>query len=418
MTLAVGAIADDFTGALDLSNNLVRAGLRVLQINGLPNSPYLPGDIDAVVIALKSRTAPAEAAVAESRAALDWLRARDTGKYFIKYCSTFDSTPTGNIGPVIDAAMDDLGTTMTIAAPAFPDAGRTVRHGTLFVGDVPLSESSMRTHPLTPMTDSDVVRLLSPQTRRRVGLLSSDDIASGSVRVRERLDELKSMGVQIAVVDTTSNTDLDVIARAVADFPLVTGSSGLGLTLPAAWNLSNSGAGELPTSRGKRAIVAGSVSAATNEQMALFDGPKFAVDPVRLLAGADIVTEALEWAASALKEAEPLLIYSTASPTAVTATQAIGGGAAAVGILVESALSAIAVGLINLGVAQLIVAGGETSGACVQALGIRELRIGRQIDPGVPWAYGESLAGPLHIALKSGNFGRPNFFTFAFEELT
>ncbi|MBT2555523.1 3-oxo-tetronate kinase [Arthrobacter sp. ISL-5] len=417
MTLAVGAIADDFTGALDLSNNLVRAGLRVLQINGLPTSSDLPGDVDAVVIALKSRTAPAEAAVGESRAALDWLRARGAGKYFIKYCSTFDSTPTGNIGPVIDAAMDDLGATMTIAAPAFPDAGRTVHDGRLFVDDVPLSESSMRTHPLTPMTDSDVVRLLTPQTRRRVGLVDSDDIASGSGRVRERLEELKSMGVEIAVVDTTINTDLTIIARAVADFPLVTGSSGLGLTLPAAWNLDNSGAGELPTARGKRAIVAGSVSAATNEQVALFNGPKFAVDPIRLMAGADIVTEALDWAAAALQEAEPILLYSTACPEAVSATQAI-AGAASVGNIVEGALSAISVGLVNLGVGQLVLAGGETSGACVQALGIRELHIGRQIDPGVPWAYGESFAGPLHVALKSGNFGGPNFFTFAFEELT
>lgn len=417
MTLVVGAIADDFTGALDLSNNLVQAGLRVLQINGLPTSSDLPGDVDAVVIALKSRTAPPETAVSESRTALDWLRARGARKYFIKYCSTFDSTPTGNIGPVIDAAMDDLGTTMTIAAPAFPDAGRTVRHGRLFVGDVPLSESSMRTHPLTPMTDSDVVRLLTPQTRRRVGLVASNDIAGGSGRVRERLEALKSMGIQIAVVDTTMNTDLTTIARAVADFPLVTGSSGLGLTLPAAWNLDNSGVGKLSPARGKRAIVAGSVSAATNEQVALFDGPKFAIDPVRLLAGADIVSEALDWAAAALQEAEPVLLYSTASPKSVSAAQAI-GGAASVGNLIEGALSAISVGLVKLGVGQLVVAGGETSGACVQALGISELRIGRQIDPGVPWAYGESFAGPLHIALKSGNFGRPTFFTFAFEELT
>jgi uncharacterized protein YgbK (DUF1537 family) len=417
MTLAVGAIADDFTGALDLSNNLVRAGLRVLLINGTSAFPDLPDDIDAVIIALKSRTAPTEAAVAASRTALDWLRAKGARKYFIKYCSTFDSTPQGNIGPIIDASMDDLGTTMTIVAPAFPDAGRTVRHGTLFVGDIPLSESSMRTHPLTPMTDSDVVRLLTPQTRRRVGLVTSDDIALGSTRVSERLDELQSEGVEIAVVDTNSNDDLTVIAQAVAHFTLITGSSGLGLTLPAAWKLGSSSAGKLPAPGGRRAIIAGSVSAATNEQVALFNGPKFAVDPVRLMEGDDIVAEALKWAASALKGTEPVLIYSTASPDAVAATQAI-GGASSVGKLLEDVLSAIAVGLVTLGVGQLVIAGGETSGACVQALGIRELRIGQQIDPGVPWAYGKSLARPLHIALKSGNFGRPDFFTFAFEELT
>jgi uncharacterized protein YgbK (DUF1537 family) len=417
MTLAVGAIADDFTGALDLSNNLVRAGLRVLQINGPPGSPDFPDNIDAVVIALKSRTAPTATAVADSRSALDWLRARGTGKYFIKYCSTFDSTPTGNIGPVIDAVMDDLGATMTIAAPAFPDAGRTVRHGTLFVGEVPLGESSMRTHPLTPMTDSDVVRLLTPQTRRRVGLVTCDDIACGSERIQERLDELESMGIQIAVVDTTSNTDLAIIAQAVAGYPLVTGGSGLALALPAAWNLNNSAAGELPSAQGKRAVVSGSVSAATNEQVALFGGPKFAVDPIQLIAGEDVVDEALAWAAAALNKADPVLIYSTASPDAVAAAQAA-GDETSVGELVEGTLSAIAVGLVDLGVGQLVVAGGETSGACVQALGIRELRIGRQIDPGIPWAYGKSDAGPLHIALKSGNFGRPDFFTFAFKELT
>jgi len=430
MSILLGCIADDFTGATDLANNLVRAGMRVVQTIGVPQQP-LEAEADAVVVALKSRTiAPAEA-VAQSLQALQWLlgQGRDghAPQIYFKYCSTFDSTPAGNIGPVAEALMDALGCSFTIATPAFPDNQRTVFKGHLFVGDVLLSDSGMRDHPLTPMADANLVRVLKAQTRRKVGLIDHAAVARGEAAIRERMAALQAEGVGLAIVDAVSNADLLRLGPALKDMPLLTAGSGVAIALPANFGLAPSGqAAALPAPGGLQAVVSGSCSPATNAQVAHFIAagrPALALDPLRIAAGEDLVAEALAWARRHIAGG-PVLLYSTAEPAAVKAIQGRLGVEQA-GALVEQAIAAIARGLAEMGVRQLVVAGGETSGACVQALGIAQLRIGGQIDPGVPWCHAQSPAphapsavhDGLHIALKSGNFGGEDFFAKAFTML-
>lgn len=416
--LLLGCIADDFTGATDLANNLVRAGMRVVQAIGVPEGP-LGAEVDAVVVALKSRTIPVEQAVAQSLAALRWLQGQGARQIYYKYCSTFDSTPAGNIGPVTEALMDALGASFTIATPAFPDNQRTVFKGYLFVGDVLLHESGMQNHPLTPMTDPNLVRVLQAQCRRRVGLIDHAVVARGPQAIGERIAQLQAEGVAIAIVDAVSNDDLLRLGPALAGLPLVTAGSGVAIGLPANFGLAPSpAASALPPKGGLRAIVSGSCSLATNRQVRDFiarGGAALAIDPLHLAEGAGVVAQALAWA-QPLLERGPVLVYSTADSAAVKAAQARLGVEEA-GDLVERALAAIARGLVERGVRQLVVAGGETSGACVQALGIAQMQIGPQIDPGVPWCHAQALGAGLHLALKSGNFGGDDFFTRAFEVL-
>ncbi len=416
MTIKLGCIADDFTGATDLANNLVRAGMRTVQAIGVP-AGALETPADAVVVALKTRTLPAADAVAQSLAALEWLRAQGAEQIYFKYCSTFDSTPAGNIGPVADALMTALGSDFTIATPAFPDNKRTVFKGYLFAGDVLLNESGMQQHPLTPMTDANLVRVLSAQTRRKVGLIDYVVVARGVEAIRGRIDALRREGVEIAIVDAISNEDLLALGPALKGMPLVTAGSGVAIGLPGNWGLAPGAAAGLPREPGAQAVVAGSCSIATQGQVAAFiaaGGPALALDPLRIAAGDDVAADALAWAAPRLPDG-PVLIYSTARPDAVQAAQA-SLGAARAGALVEDTIARIAAGLARLGVRQLIVAGGETSGAVVQALGLTQLAIGEQIDPGVPWCAGQAQAvgARLSIALKSGNFGGVDFFTRAF----
>ncbi|ANN70950.1 3-oxo-tetronate kinase [Bordetella bronchialis] len=431
--IRLGCIADDFTGATDLANNLVRGGMRTLQVIGVPDAAAADGvrDMDAVVVALKSRTTPAEDAVEQSLRALRWLRAQGASQIYFKYCSTFDSTPRGNIGPVAEALMDALGTDFTVATPAFPDNGRTVFKGHLFVGDVLLHESGMRDHPLTPMTDANLVRVLQAQSRRQVGLIDYRAVAAGAPAVRARIDALRAAGVGMAIVDAVSNGDLLRLGEAVRDLPLVTGGSGLALGLPANFGLRPSPTAErLPPAQGMRAIVSGSCSQATLRQVRHYidaGGAAMAVDPARLAQGAEAsaadasaaeAQRVLEWARPRLADG-PVLVYSSASPEAVRQTQDILGAEQA-GARVESVLAQVARGLAQAGVRQMIVAGGETSGACVQALGLSQLQIGPQIDPGVPWCHarGNGASGPgLHVALKSGNFGGDDFFSRAYAVL-
>ncbi|WP_327117963.1 four-carbon acid sugar kinase family protein [Nocardia sp. NBC_01730] len=418
MGIRLGCIADDHTGATDLANNLVRAGMRVIQLIGVPPADAKREiDADAVVIALKSRTIPAADAVAAALRALAWLRSAGADQIYFKYCSTFDSTPEGNIGPVTEALMEAVGADFTIATPAFPDNGRTVFKGHLFVGDVLLSESSMRQHPLTPMTDSNLVSVLGAQTTRAVGLIDYTVVADGAKAIRSRIDALIREGVAVAVIDALSNDDLVHLAAAVRGMPLVTAGSGLAIGLPANWGFAPSRAAtQLPPPHGRRAIVSGSVSAATNRQVYehLRSGrPAFSVDPLRVAAGTDVVGQALAFAEAHLADG-PILVYSTESPQVVRDVQGRLGAAEA-GELVERTLARVAQGLVEQGVRQLVVAGGETSGAVVQALGITGLRIGPQIDPGVPWCAATLPDGDaLHITLKSGNFGGAEFFTTAF----
>lgn len=419
--MLLGCIADDFTGATDLASNLTRGGMRSVQTVGVPAAP-LAGDADAVVVALKSRTIPAADAVARSLAALDWLRRQGCRQVYFKYCSTFDSTPAGNIGPVTEALMDALGCDFTISCPAFPENARTVFKGHLFVGDAPLNESGMRNHPLTPMTDANLVRVLQAQTRRKVGHVGYEHVARGPEAVRARFARLKESGAGIAIVDAISNDDLATLGRAVADMPLVTAGSGVAIGLPQ--NFAGAGllhgaaaASDLPPVHGHHAIVSGSCSEATNAQVAHFvrsGGRACALDPLALAAGKPEIERVLGWARPLLP-AGAVLVYSTAAPEAVKSVQQRLGAEAA-GALVEQALAAIARGLVDAGVRRLIVAGGETAGAAVQALEVQALRIGPQIAPGVPWTM---TTGPVRLllALKSGNFGAADFFTRAFDQL-
>jgi len=424
--ILLGCIADDFTGATDLANNLVRAGMRVVQTIGVPAGSWA-AEADAVVVALKSRTIAAAEAVAQSVDALRWLQAGGAQQIYFKICSTFDSTAQGNIGPVTEALMDALGAGFCIATPAFPDNGRAVFKGHLFVGDVLLSDSGMREHPLTPMTDANLVRVLQAQSRRRVGLVDHRCVAAGVRAIRARIAELQSQGTALAIADALSNADLMQLGLALASAPLVTAGSGVAIGLPQNFGISATAstlaaASQLPAANGACAVVSGSCSQATNRQVATFvqgGGAALAVDALRAASGADVVAEALAWAATQLP-AGPVLLYSTAEPAAVKAVQQQLGVNQA-GALMEHTLAAIAQALVRrLGVQQLVVAGGETSGACVQALGITQLHIGPQIDPGVPWCHAVPPgAGPggLHLALKSGNFGSDDFFSKAFAQL-
>jgi uncharacterized protein YgbK (DUF1537 family) len=412
--LLLGCIADDFTGATDLANNLVRAGMRVVQAIGVPDGT-LAVEADAVVIALKSRTIPAAEAVAQSLQALQWLQSQGARQIYFKYCSTFDSTPEGNIGPVAEALMDALGTDFTIATPAFPDNQRTVFKGHLFVGDVLLNESGMQNHPLTPMKDANLVRVLQAQCTRKVGLIDHRTVAAGAAAITARIDALRKDGVGLAIVDAVSNDDLLRLAPALKHMPLLTAGSGVAIGLPGNHGLApSSRASELPPATGTRAVLSGSCSTATNRQVRAFidaGGEAYAIDAERVAAGDDVAGDAIAWARPRLG-ARPVLVYSTADPEAVKAVQAKFGVHNADAML-ERTLAAIARALVQDGVGQLVVAGGETSGACVQALGITQMQIGPQIDPGVPWCHGAGL----HLALKSGNFGSDDFFHKAFEVL-
>jgi uncharacterized protein YgbK (DUF1537 family) len=420
MALRLGCIADDFTGATDLANNLVRAGMSVVQTVGVPETGVDP-QAQAVVVSLKSRSIAPEQAVAESLAAARWLRGHGAQQLYFKYCSTFDSTPEGNIGPVTDALMDLLGCDFTIACPAFPDSGRTVFKGYLFAGDVPLNESGMRHHPVTPMTDANLMRVLQAQTRRKVGLIDYTVVARGAAAVRERIQGLKQEGVAIAIADAISNADLLALGAAVGDLPLVTAGSGLALGLPANWGVAPSAdAARLGPAQGRAAILAGSCSAATNAQVHHFEqagGGALALDPRELAAGADLLARAVQWYA-AQDPGRPALIYTTDTPDGARRVQQ-GPGAADIGARIEKLLAAIARELVVAGTGRLVVAGGETSGAVVQALGIQQLRIGPQIDPGVPWCCARvpEVSRDIHIALKSGNFGAMDFFSKAFAML-
>jgi 3-dehydrotetronate 4-kinase len=426
MTMLLGAIADDFTGATDLCNTLVRRGMRTVQLIDVPPPGTEVADAEAVVVALKSRTIPAAEAIEKSLAALAWLQRAGARQILFKYCSTFDSTDEGNIGPVAEAVMYALGTDFTLFCPAFPEAGRTIYRGYLFVGDVLLSESSMRDHPLTPMHDPSLVRVLQRQCRGKVGLVPQYDVSQGTAAIRDAFASLRQAGFRHAIVDAIEDHDLDAIGEAAADFPLITGGSGIALGLPE--NFRRRGvigdgvaADALPSVAGAAAVLSGSCSEATRAQVAHMRerAPIFTIDPIAAAAGRNIAEEALAWATPRLGD-RPVLVSATAPPEQVAAIQEALGRERA-GTLIEGIFAGIARGLVAGGVRRLVVAGGETAGAVVQALGVTGLRIGRQIDPGVPWTVSlpGSLGEPtLALALKSGNFGAPDFFLRAFSVLS
>lgn len=416
----LGCIADDFTGATDLANMLVRGGMRTVQSIGIPSPEVLAGlDADAIVIALKSRTVPVADAVAESLEALAWLREHGCEQIFFKYCSTFDSTAAGNIGQVSEALLAALGSDFTLACPAFPENGRTIFRGHLFVQDQLLNESGMQHHPLTPMTDANLVNVLQAQTTLPVGLLRYDTVAKGVDAVKARITQLRADGVGMAVADAVSDADLYTLGEACAGLPLLTGGSGLALGLPEnfrrAGKLRELDAAAVPAVAGGEVVLAGSASGATNGQVAAWleaGRPALQINPLALAAGEPVVAQALAFARDA---GQTVLIYATCPPDEVKAVQQQLGVERA-GAIVEQALGEIASGLRAAGVRRFVVAGGETSGAVVQALGVQLLQIGAQIDPGVP-ATVSTGGEPLALALKSGNFGGRDFFAKALNHL-
>ena len=419
MTLLLGCVADDITGATDMSLMLARNGMRTVQVIGVPAERPLPA-ADAIVVALKSRTIQASEAVSQSLAAATRLTEAGARQLFFKYCSTFDSTDQGNIGPVAEALLEHLGADFAIACPAFPENKRTVYKGHLFVGDVPISESSMRDHPLTPMRDANLVRVLGRQCQGAdsVGLVPWEIVQAGPEALRTAFAEVRAGGRRLAIVDALDDDDLRRIGRACDGVALITGGSGVGMGLPENYRAAGlleerSGAEPLPRLEGGAAVLSGSCSAATNRQVAAMSAkhPALRLDPAALAGGNQSAAAALEWAVPRLDEG-PLLVYSTAGPDDVSAAQAeIGKERAAE--TVEAAFADIARGLVAAGVRKLIVAGGETAGAVVAAIGVDTLRIGPEIDPGVPWTI--SVGDPeMCLALKSGNFGADDFFTKAF----
>lgn len=421
MAPLLGCIADDFTGATDLAGVLVANGMRTAMLLGLPQDDGADDTGDnAIIVALKSRSVPSEEAVAASVAAIRWLQRAGCRRFYFKYCSTFDSTDMGNIGPVAEALMEALGTDFSIACPAFPANRREVFNGYLFVDGIPLHESGMRNHPLNPMSDSNLVRVLQRQSRRKVGLISYEAVRSGAASIREAFSVRRAAGESMAIVDAITDTDLRQIAVASAELSLATGGSGLAAGLPEAFRAqgllgANEDVGRLPFVTGHRAVIAGSCSAATQRQVEFMrssGSPAFKIEPRRMASGEDVAGQAVAWASDKI-EKEPVLVYATADAESLRSVQH-DLGARHAGMLVEDTLAEISKGLVRLGVRRLIVAGGETSGAVLKALNVTRLQIGREIDPGVPWTASQGHPR-LALALKSGNFGADDFFVKAWE---
>ena len=408
--MLLGCIGDDFTGSSDLANTLAKQGMRVVQYTGIPKGPAAP-DVEAGVVALKSRPIDPAEAVKQSLAALDWLKAQGCEQFFFKYCSTFDSTPQGNIGPVADALADALGADRVIVCPAFPGTGRSVYQGHLFVKDMLLSESGMQNHPLTPMTDADLRRWLKPQSRNGIGHVGAVDVLKGASAIRTALAAEHEAGKRLIVVDAMRDEDLMEIGAAAADLKLVTGGSGVALGLPANFAASGkiSGAGSTWTGQaGKCVALSGSCSIATREQVRLHSesNPSFEIVAVDVMDGRVTAECVAGWA----MEAEGIpLVYSSADPMVVREVQRVFGKERSAAAL-ESFFADVARALVEMGATRLLPAGGETSGAVVEGLGLDALEIGPEIDPGIP----ALRAGPtLALALKSGNFGAPDYFVKA-----
>ena len=419
MTLALGCIADDYTGASDLANTLTRAGLRTVQTIGIPADDLALPEVDAVVVSLKSRSIEAGLAVSRSRAAETWLRGRGASHVLFKICSTFDSTDAGNIGPVMDVLRDDCGEGIVLVTPAFPETGRTVYQGNLFVGAVPLNESPLKDHPLNPMHDSSLVRVLARQSRTQIGLVDLATVTRGADAVRARLAELAGKGIGAAIIDAVFDRDLETIGLVAADHRLSVGASGIGLGLARALvstgKVKSAAAGSESGAAvgGPAACLAGSCSQATLKQIASAEQvmPVFHLDPDRILTGADEAQRALDWARPRLAEG-PVLIASSSTPDQVSALQARHGRDAA-GHAIEQAMADIAENLVKSGVRRLVVAGGETSGAVVDRLKIPGFLVGVEIAAGVPVLRSVGAGGDMLLALKSGNFGGPEFFSDA-----
>ncbi|MEH2509382.1 uncharacterized protein YgbK (DUF1537 family) [Nitrobacteraceae bacterium AZCC 1564] len=420
MTLALGCIADDYTGASDLANMLTRSGLRTVQTIGVPDEALALPNVDAVVVSLKSRSIEASQAVARSRAADKWLRGRGASHVLFKICSTFDSTDAGNIGPVMDALRDDSGDPIVLVTPAFPGTGRTIYQGNLFVGSVPLNESPLKDHPLNPMHDSNLVRVLGRQSRHKVGLVDLATVVRGPDAIRKRVADLAGEGYHSAIVDAVFDHELEAIGQAALDYDLSVGASGMGLGLARGLIASgkvkdaSASASDSRPIGGPVACLAGSCSQATLAQIAEAEKTMavLRLDPEQIVKGGSEVQRALDWAKNQLGTS-PILIASSSTPDQVSALQSRYGRDAA-GHAIEQAMAEISEGLASDGVRRLIIAGGETSGAVVDRLGIPAFLVGPEIATGVPVLRTiGAKSGDMIMALKSGNFGGPDFFNDA-----
>ncbi|WP_416979745.1 3-oxo-tetronate kinase [Streptomyces sp. T028] len=418
MPLRLGCTADDFTGGTDVAAAFRRAGLRTALVFGVPGpDTVLPADCDAAVVALKSRSTPAEQAIADSLGAQRWLWDQGAAQIYFKYCSTFDSTPEGNIGQVTDALLDGAGARVTVHCPASPPNGRTVYQGHLFVHDQLLSDSPLRHHPLNPMTDSSLPRLLSAQTSHGVGLVDWSTVRRGVEAVREALAAHERAGTRHVIVDALTDDDLATVGAAALELPVVAGAAGLAEGLGHACPATAHSTPEPQPLDGRAAVLAGSCSARTLEQIAQFYAaglPALHLDVLAAAAGRDVAGAALAWY-DAQDPALPVLVYASASPEELAAVQDRLGVAAAAA-QVEDLLGSLAVRFVDRGVRRLLVAGGETSGAVTTALGIRSVLVGDEADPGVPWTYATTRTGDLALMLKSGNFGAPDLFVRALSE--
>jgi uncharacterized protein YgbK (DUF1537 family) len=430
VTLKLGCIADDYTGASDLANTLTRQGLRTVQTIGVPADDLRLPEVDAVVVSLKSRSIEASEAVSKSLAAEIWLRGRGACHVLFKICSTFDSTDKGNIGPVMDALREKSGDKIVLVTPAFPETGRTIYKGNLFVGSVPLNESPLKDHPLNPMHDSNLVRVLARQSRTKIGLVELSVVTRGADAVRARLAELAGQGAGAAIIDAVFDRDLEIIGLMASSHRLSVGASGIGLGLARALVAQTDNKRAAPHAASEEAVggpavcLAGSCSQATLGQIASAEKimPVLHLDPDRVIAGKEEARRALAWARERLGSG-PVLVASSASPEEVAALQARHGRDVA-GHAIEQAMADIAEGLVQAGVRRLVIAGGETSGAVVDRLGIPGFLVGEEIAAGVPVlrAVGAKESAKIGakpvdmlLALKSGNFGGPEFFSDALD---
>ncbi|ANL31583.1 hypothetical protein AMC90_PD00558 (plasmid) [Rhizobium phaseoli] len=421
MAISLGSIADDYTGASDLANTLTKNGLRTVQTVGIPDPSLALPEVDAVVVSLKIRSVPASEAVTAATEAERWLRQQGAGHVLYKICSTFDSTDAGNIGPVTEALSEAAGGGGVLVTPAFPDTGRTVYLGHLFVGGQPLNESPLKDHPLNPMHDANLVRVLARQSRGAVGLIDLAAIAAGPAAAKAKFDALRTTGATMAIADAIFERDLETLGEIALETSVSTGASGLGLGLARALvrsgRISGSATGEdvIRPVGGLSAIIAGSCSKATLRQLDIAEQsmPVLRLDPERLLAaGPDEIAAAISWAGDRIS-AGPVVVAASAAPETVSRLQSQYGREAS-GHAIETATSIIAAELVDRGVRRLVVAGGETSGAAVDKLAIPAFLIGPEIAPGVPVLRTVgNRQGDMLLALKSGNFGGEDFFAAA-----
>ena len=423
--MKLGIIGDDFTGSSDIANNLKKSGMQVSMYAGVPN--LLPEETkkeqtDAAVIALKTRTAPIEDAIRESLEALSWLKDCGCEQFIFKYCSTFDSTKEGNIGPVTDAIMEKLNTNFTIACPSFPDAGRTVYFGHMFVNGKPLNESGMENHPLTPMTDHNLVRWLGHQTKNNVGLVDSQTISKGENSVKDKIENLKKNGYKYAIIDTIKNDDFDIICNAVKNLPLLTGGSGIALGLPKIYKdrgLLSASNFQIPENNSNAIILSGSCSVTTINQINIYkeNNPSFYISPDEVINNEDLIEKVLSWIKD--NETQSPLVYSSSDIKSVSEKQKQ-YGQELLANKIEKFFELLSKRLVKDNFGTFISAGGETSGAVIKGLGIQELKIGKEISHGIPalWSPESSGNKPVFVTLKSGNFGQDNFFARALKALT